>query len=83
MDSNVPMFGDSLSCKKPFLNSKRLFIICAKREPALWRSQLAEHEAAQKVVVNTIYWVHPMLSNECELSSNSGGFQLCDFGPTT
>ena len=35
MDSNVPMFGDSLSCKKPFLNSKRLFIICAKREPAL------------------------------------------------
>lgn len=47
--------------KKPFLNSKKLFNICAKREPALQRSQLADHEAAEKLVVNTIYWAHPML----------------------
>ena len=48
MDFNVPMFGDSLSCKKPFLNSKKLFIICAKREPALRRFQLVDHVMKQQ-----------------------------------
>lgn len=56
------MLGDSLSCQKALLNSKKLFIVCAKRELALQMSQLIDHVAVVEAVVNTIFWVHTMLS---------------------
>lgn len=52
---NAPMIGDSLSCQKPFLHSKKLFIFCAKREGALQMSQLTDHAAVVTVAVKSIY----------------------------